>query len=125
MDNKLTKELYRKHARLLPNSIPIQCDNGWYHIIDVLLDTIKFHIQHNNPKLKFRVDTIKEKFGALRFYYNVDVGDSRIEGMVSAMEQLSAKVCEQCGSPEGKIENLTSWRKCLCPSCLKIYGDNE
>lgn len=40
---------------------------------------------------------VKEKFGALRFYY--DGGDDYIHGLTSMAEAMSGRTCEVCGNP--------------------------
>jgi len=40
---------------------------------------------------------VKDKFGALRFYYNG--GDDYISGMVTLAENLSQRTCDICGAP--------------------------
>lgn len=56
---------------------------------------------------------VKEKFGALRFYiYN---GDETAETLCLFAEDLSKKICEQCGAPgrTGSSEGM-HWLKTLC-----------
>lgn len=53
---------------------------------------------------------IKEKFGTLRFYY--DGGDEYCRGVESMAEFMSAKTCEECGSP-GKSRH-GGWIRTLC-----------
>ena len=43
------------------------------------------------------VTQIKEKFGTLRFYY--DGGDEYIRGLEDMAESMTARTCEDCGSP--------------------------
>lgn len=54
---------------------------------------------------------VKEKFGGLRFYYSG--GDDYIRGVVDMAENMSYKICEDCGSP-GKTRNMSGWIKTLC-----------
>jgi hypothetical protein len=64
-------------------------------------------IKHNwmNDDMPFRIPQVvagqvKEKFGALRFYYSG--GDEAIENYVSMAEAMSYITCDTCGSP-GKL----------------------
>lgn len=59
------------------------------------------------------VNEIKEKYGALRFYYTG--GDSVIEGLVSMAEAMSTTTCSNCGSV-GRIGG-SGWLRCLCMPC--------
>ena len=51
---------------------------------------------------------IKEKFGGLRFYSTVGMGD---------IEDQSYFICEECGKP-GTLRD-TGWWKTLCDECAK------
>jgi hypothetical protein len=53
---------------------------------------------------------IKEKFGALRFYY--DGGDDYIRGLDAMADSMSARICEDCGKP-GK-RTTGGWIRTLC-----------
>lgn len=55
---------------------------------------------------------IKEKFGGLRFY--IDGGDDYIHGAITMAENLSYRICEECGTP-GKTEG-PGWYRTLCPT---------
>ena len=54
---------------------------------------------------------VKEKFGALRFYY--DGGDEYIRGAVTMAEFMSTVTCEDCGKP-GSKSNKSNWIKTVC-----------
>lgn len=56
------------------------------------------------------VDQVKEKFGALRFYYTG--GDDTIRGMVRMAESMSAVTCEECGKPGEQRHG--GWIRTLC-----------
>lgn len=63
---------------------------------------------------------VKEKFGTLRFYYTG--GDDKIDGMVRMAESMSARTCEECGSP-GK-SNSYGWITTLCDTHRSARGDD-
>jgi hypothetical protein len=54
---------------------------------------------------------VKEKFGALRFYYNG--GDDIVDGLVRMAERLSETACEICGDA-GKVYDH-GWVTTRCP----------
>ncbi len=67
---------------------------------------------------------VKEKFGALRFYY--DGGDEHISGMTRMAEAMSAVTCEQCGAP-GR-QRGGGWIVTLCDAHAEergIYTDEK
>lgn len=62
------------------------------------------------------VNQVKEKFGALRFYYTG--GDDNIYGMVRMAESMSEVTCEECGSP-GESRG-GGWVRTLCDTHAKV-----
>lgn len=67
------------------------------------------------PELVEQVVTthIKEKFGALRFYYNG--GDQYIHGLVAMAESMTVRICEDCGSPGiARSTEKQRWVRVLC-----------
>ena len=91
-----------------------ECGDGWFNILDQLMHNIQHHIDWMNrteevvPQVT--LDQVKEKFGALRFYYSG--GDDIIAGMVRLAESMSVVTCEVCGSP-GKFRGK-SWFYTSC-----------
>lgn len=98
----------------------LECDDGWYTLIDTLCRQIQHHQQWNMPKHLHPVvvEQVKEKFGTLRFYYRG--GDDTISGLVQMAEAMSAKTCECCGQA-GKIHG-GHWLKTLCETHAQELG---
>ena len=127
MREDLDKLLCEKYPKIFadrnePASVTAMCwgfpGDGWFNIIDTLCGAIQDHID-NVYYYKDGVETrckqviavqVKEKFGALRFYYRD--GDEAIAGMVELAEYMSARTCEECGLP-GKIRD-GGWIRTLC-----------
>jgi hypothetical protein len=65
-----------------------------------------------SPVPPVTIDQIKEKFGQLRFYY--DGGDTKVAGMVSFAEYLSASICQNTGN-RGSLCKRGSWYATLSP----------
>ena len=89
---------------------------GWEPLIRKLCEDIS-EILKGYPEFDFRVEQIKEKFGGLRFYPGAlgqDLFDP-ITDLISAAEQESYKVCEDCGAP-GEIRE-GGWIRVLCEKC--------
>lgn len=59
------------------------------------------------------VSQIKEKFGGLRFYVNG--GTEEHHNMISMVEAMSYRVCEECGSMMNTTTYTMSWHATLCP----------
>jgi hypothetical protein len=72
---------------------------------------------------------VKEKFGSLRFYYQInrltegteslDRDFSTIGGMVWLAEHMSGKICEYCGTTENVTQDKGGWISTLCERCRK------
>lgn len=130
MKQELDKLLCEKYPKMMVNRNKdmketcmcwgVECGDGWFNILDQLMNNIQHHIdwkekQRNwavtfNSKAKpeeFRevpesilqvtLDQVKEKLGTLRFYYTG--GDEYIRGMVTMAEAMSGVTCEVCGKP--------------------------
>jgi hypothetical protein len=99
----------------------IECGDGWYDLLDTLMRSICFNIEHNKMP-EVHVAQIKEKFGGLCFYY--DGGNERTRGMVSIAESMSYKICENCGSNHN-VTQTKGWIRCLCEKCMNEYNENK
>ena len=90
----------------------LECDDGWYDLIDTCCSLIKHHYK-NKKDIDFEFLQVKEKFGTLRLYFQG--GDSFIAGVVDMTEAMSANICEITGNP-GKLHVRNMWYKTLCES---------
>ena len=93
----------------------VQCDNGWYNLINELvaklyeIDTLK----------EIQIFQIKEKFGRFRFYYNSNtVTNENINDVVNDYIKKIDSACESCGQP-GTLINNEERCKTLCEVCAK------
>ena len=96
----------------------LECDDGWYDIIDTCCSLIKSHYK-NKKEIDFEFVQVKEKFGTLRLYYQG--GDDFVGGVIDAAEAFSARVCEITGNP-GKLRVKHMWYKTLCDSKADELG---
>lgn len=81
-----------------------QCYEGWYGIIK---STIEELIALGWNK---RINQIKEKFGALRFYAE-DLPEGG-QDIITKYEHLSITICEKCG--EVGVQRRGGWIRTLC-----------
>lgn len=93
---------------------------GWDTLIENLAAAIDREIERDpslaEGDMPFRIEQMKEKFGTLRFYYSG--GNDRIHGLVNLTENLSASVCEVCGTLGTLCKKSGgSWVKTLCEDC--------
>lgn len=98
---------------------------GWHPMIHEALAKIDALV--GGDASRFRIDRIKEKFGALRFY--VCVADDAIGKQVleikDDIERRSARICETCGAA-AQIHNYGGWYGCLCPThAIKMIDERK
>ena len=97
------KMLVNRHKPMTETAMcwGFECGDGWFNILDRLMDNIQHHInwknRDGNVVPQVTLDQVKEKFGTLRFYYTG--GDDYISGLVSMAESMSGITCETCGNP--------------------------
>ena len=65
-------------------------------------------------KLSCEATQVKQKFGGLRFY--TDVNDDFINGLISMAESISYKICEHCGA-SGVVRTNSRLISTLCNPC--------
>jgi hypothetical protein len=73
---------------------------------------------------EYVIGQVKEKFGGLRYYIDAFAGDAD-EGdrLVRAAEELSFKICEDCGTAGERCKVNAFWIRTLCPLCQKRAMD--
>jgi hypothetical protein len=100
----------------------LEVNPGWYSLIENMCDEIYQVSSQNNFTVVF--DQIKEKFGALRVYYNVtecekDEYLDMIDKIIFKYEKLSTITCDVCGKP-GKLGN-NGWHMTRCEEHITRY----
>lgn len=98
----------------LPLTFGYECGDGWYHILDSLMNNIKQYCKYKKKK-PIVIKQVKEKFGVLSFYYTG--GDEYIHGLVSMASSMSSITCETCGTTENVGKTIKGWIKVLCKDC--------
>lgn len=82
-----------------------------YHASQVAKELKNAEYRTVPPKIEqVVIEQVKEKFGALRFYYTG--GDEAIDGMVRMAESMSSVTCETCGAPGTTLGK--GWLKTRC-----------
>ncbi len=108
-------ELFDQTDGTLPiNRWGIEVGDGWYGIIDAVLDVAHWHCRDQGKRLT--VIDCKQKFGTLRVMFRGDV-DDHMRGAVDAALAVSARTCECCGSSGRFRESQAATR---CDTCAKV-----
>jgi hypothetical protein len=134
MKLELQYQLFMKYPKILFKDLStqfpidqrgIECDDGWYSLIDKTCEEVQYLIDKSQDNKKFfsrknvisqvRFLQVKEKFGLLRIYYSPT--NNRISDIINFAENLSASVCEICGTSVNVTQNEKGWIRSLCESC--------
>jgi len=87
---------------------------GWHGIIFDAL--VKIDAIVKGDPSKFRIEQIKEKFGALCLYNTADESvREQIDAIEQDLDQKSEFTCEECGA-RAEIHDYQNWYKCWCPA---------
>lgn len=112
---KRWSEVVEIRKRLEAEGRFVEKQHGWI--------TEYFQRYPTDPFENFEVVQVKEKFGGLRFY--CFGGNDEFRGAVDFAEQLSFRICEECGSL-GDLMVRDGWYKTMCEDCsfpeLKLTG---
>lgn len=74
----------------------------------------------------YRIGQIKEKFGGLRYYLDGIEGDTEeAYRLIRAAEDVSFKICEDCGAPGDCKAHNGHWVRTLCPRCVREEQDER
>ena len=106
-------EMLNQKEIVLPIQFGIECESGWFELINELLDAIQHYCKDNNKPF-INITQIKEKMGGLRIYYTG--GDELIDGMVWFAEHMSYYICEYCGTNKD-VGLTTGWYSTICKDC--------
>jgi hypothetical protein len=142
------QQLIQRYPRLFhskPPGVESSIEPGWYALMDELCAGIDQLLTDEQAK-KFKVLQIKEKFGALRFYFSagrmrdvhVDIVGSegpssfatktkpkssfpmeQVRSLVDAACKKSSVTCKNCGFP-GLLRS-DGWLRVLCFPCEVRY----
>lgn len=98
---------------------------GWRPLVLSLCDFLQNTDHNNYPQVI--ATQVKEKFGGLRFYFDIQFppgdhegkGYEYIDGAVDFAESMSLSICEECGTTQGVEQRDNGWIVTLCEGCYK------
>jgi hypothetical protein len=111
-----------QYPRLFPRG-PLhwgfEVGDGWSDIIVALCARINALLEES-PGASLSVKQVKEKFGGLRFYYDLrGANESLIIALDEAVDLAEAAcghACERCGRL-GSLDDRSGWLSTLCEAC--------
>ncbi len=87
------------------NTIADKIESGWYKSVDVDQGwhqiVVDLHDELCAIDPEHKILQIKEKFGALRYYYHTDKGEAtaiKMDVVISKYEKIAAETCELTGN---------------------------
>lgn len=117
----------------LYKNVNFECRKGWYELLYDLGCKITSYCKHNNISLP-KILQIKEKFGTLSFYVDMnnptitDEHNGVIRKWITNAEENSSTICEKCGR-EGKLINTNGILSISCNEHMnehsKIIGSKN
>jgi hypothetical protein len=129
MKKELEKKLVEKYPKILTDyggnpmetcmAWGIECDDGWYNLLDKCLGKIQHLcdlVSYKGEEYQIVASQIKEKYGTLRFYYSGTssdrIADDIVDDIITEAENESARVCENTGA-DGTVCRRGSWYRTL------------
>lgn len=127
MTPELISKLLEKYPEQFKSIKHIECDDGWYDLLDKLFYIVKNHLDHKNrlnePLDLFGWRQIKEKFSGLRAYCHGS--DDFINGAIEMAESVSCMTCEVTGE-KGKLRRQKIDKAGeIVPAWMKTLSYNE
>ena len=115
-------KLMQAHPRLFGRPDAAQgyptCEEGWRDLLERCCTRIEASVVEDDA---FRVLQMKEKFGALRFYWSghlPEAAKAEVDETIALATARSACTCEICGA-EGRLYNRDGWLATACPEHAK------
>ena len=95
-----------------------ECADGWYEVIRGFCTDVTNLYKEKGLPVGITVMQIKEKFGLIRIYVNVDDPEMYpvVNKIISKWEEVSARTCELCGA-DGTIRKKNGWLQTSCDKC--------
>jgi len=112
--------LYEKYKDFFweRDSEKIECDSGWFKVIDLMCSKLKLL----DSKKKPRLESIKQRYGSMIIKFK-KTGDDAFDIMMSriafAFSQEAAVVCEVCGESGSMSQSESKAKKILCDTHMR------
>lgn len=111
------RALMERHPQLFaPTGYPTVGD-GWRDLLDRALARIAAAVVREPAESEIRIVEIKEKFGALRLYFNSRKLSAKalakVREAIDLAEARSACTCEECGA-QGRLHDRGGWLLTRC-----------
>jgi len=115
------KDLINQESIVLPIQFGFEIGDGWFWLLKNVFQSIYEYCKANDVEIPHMTD-IKEKYGSLSINYMG--GDRLIDGIVWFAEDLSSKICEECGTNKN-VGRTKEWIYTVCKTCYENKNDNH
>jgi len=134
MKQELEDKLFKEYSEIFPSGRDVDMrenlmcfgfshGDGWYTLLDELFTDISILLKSGG---QIDIIQVKEKFGALRIYFNLIKGTEIIREsiyeLIRKTERKSTYICEVCGK-DGKCVNRNGWISTVCKEHEKRNED--
>lgn len=116
------QHLLERFDYLFEEGAEIECGKGWTPMMAMMLEQLAM-LTTTNPDSKVKISCIKEKWGVLQVYYNVESKSKafkeEVQGFFDEYKAVSNYICEGCGGGEAKkrMYVASGGVKVLCDIC--------
>ena len=131
---KIAPILYQQHSLNMQQTCMcwgFETPDTWYNLLYKLsVELEKLNQQLKDKNIEIQAVQVKEKFGSLRFYYdiinksnnNFDTKElyKQVNELIDNAEQQSWDICCFCGKPA--TQTTAGWISRACDNCVKERG---
>lgn len=110
--------LRERAPSVLPPGAPhlgLTINVGWFPMVLALAEALEVWNRAHPSDPPVVAQQIKEKFGGLRFY--VSHQPDGVDSIISAAEDVSFSICEDCGDAGKEVVSKGGWVRTLCSAC--------
>lgn len=108
------EELYAKYPeRFKDVYCGFSIGYGWISLVDEACSKLELECQRTGAS--YFVVQVKEKFGGLRLYIDIEGPENGLFRIASEYESKSYGICEDCGSPGALTKG--GWARTVCSVC--------
>jgi hypothetical protein len=110
--------IIQKYPKTFKSLHYLECNEGWKEIIDEVSAKIEAVNNKYSPSSYIHAAQIKQKFGGLRYYINIEDIDEQdvkyVYEVIAEAESKSFTVCEVCGQHASSAKDRRYYIETLC-----------
>lgn len=111
-------EIIEKYPKTFKRLRYVECSEGWKELIDEVSSKIETINNKYSPSSYIRAAQIKQKFGGLRYYVDIEDIDEQdvkyVYDVIAEAESKSFTICEVCGQHASTAKDRRYYVETLC-----------